>query len=69
MGGGVAVYIRTQLTWERPEIPEKESIENMCVEIFLTNSHSFLLGCVYRPQDSSKYLSKPFLNIFKSLFC
>ena len=40
----------------------KESIENIWVEIFLTNSHSFLFCCVYRPPDSSKHLSKMLHN-------
>ena len=59
-GGGVCIYIKQQIIWERRDELEKDSIESIWLEIFFQNSHSILLCCVYRPPDSSNYLSKSF---------
>ena len=63
-GGGVCIYIKEGINWERREDLESKNIENIWVEIFFKNSHSFLICCIYRPPDTSKYLSKTFNNDF-----
>jgi len=63
-GGGVCIYIKEGIIWERREDLESKNIENIWVEIFFKNSHSFLICCIYRPPDTSKYLPKTFNNDF-----
>ena len=54
------MYIRDNLKWQRRTDLERENIENIWVEIFLTNTKNFLISTTYRPPDGSKYLSKSF---------
>ena len=58
--GGVCIYVKNSIVWERQEDLETDSIENIWIEIFFQTSHSFLLCCLYRPPDTSKYLPKNF---------
>ena len=59
-GGGVCVYLKNSICWERRHDLEKDSIESIWLELFFHKSHSVLLCCVYRPPNSSSYLSKTF---------
>ena len=63
-GGGVCIYLKNHIRWERQEDLENDSIENIWLELFFQKSHSVLLCCVYRPPDSSNYLSKTFNSDF-----
>ena len=57
-GGGVGAYISDRLVWERQRDIEHESIESIWFEIKLNLSKGFLVGVIYRPPDSSKYVDK-----------
>ena len=59
-GGGVAMYLSDDLKWKRRTDLEKEEIECIWVEIDIYKGKNFLVGCIYRPPDSSNYLSKDF---------
>ena len=59
-GGGVGCYIEKDLNWQRRTDLEKENIEAIWIELFVKNSSSILICIIYRPPDSSKYLSSTF---------
>ena len=42
-GGGVCIFIRNNICWERRHHLENESIENIWLELFFQNSHSVML--------------------------
>lgn len=63
-GGGVCIFIRDYLNWQRRYDLEKDDIETIVVEIFINCSKSLLISVVYRPPDSSKYLNRNFDVIF-----
>ena len=65
--GGVAAYISNKLQWkERPGI-KSESLECIWIEIFPVKAKSFLVGCIYRPPDSSLYHLKDFNKLFECM--
>jgi len=66
-GGGVCIYLKNNINWERRYELESDNIENIWVEIFLPNAHSFLICCFYRPPNSSKYLSETFIETFNKI--
>ena len=59
-GGGVAMYLSDDLKWKRRTDLETDEIECIWVEVDIFKSKSFLVGCIYRPPDSSSYLRKDF---------
>ena len=60
--GGVGVYIRNELNFiERKDLPG-DDIEAIFVEIKPKQAKSFIVATVYKPPESSKHLSKPFLQ-------
>ena len=63
-GGGVCLYIKEGIDWERREDLETLHIESIWIEILLKNSKSFLISTVYRPPDTSIYLYKNFNEDF-----
>ena len=56
-GGGVAVYLKEHIEWQRTPDLEREAIENIWIEIFIPKSKSVLLGMFYRPSGTSKHLA------------
>ena len=62
-GGGVCFYIKNGISFKQRSNLLQDGIENIFVEIFIKKSKSFLVGCFYRPPDSSAYLSKDFNDI------
>eukprot|EP00794_Sanderia_malayensis_P020943 gene20943-22996_t len=58
--GGTAVYIRDDIQWQRRKDLEVNGVECLWIELFIKNSRSVLLGVIYRPPDTSKYLNKDF---------
>ena len=66
-GGGVAVYIKTNLKWERRQDLETDSVECICLQIFEKNAKSFLVTVFYRPPSGSIYLSENFNELFSNL--
>ena len=63
-GGGVAVYVRNDLSVIRREDLEDPNLEGLWLEITLPKSRGFLLGLYYRPPDSSDYLDGDFMARF-----
>ena len=61
-GGGVGVCITDGIRWDRRFDLESEKIESVWLEIRPRRSKNFLLGYMYRPPESSKYLGKDFVN-------
>ena len=59
LGGGVGVYVKSDLIWKR-----RSDLESKSTEIFQKHTKSILVGCYYRPPISSKYLPKNFNNDF-----
>ena len=66
-GGGVGIFIRTELNYKRRRDLEEDDIESIFIEIFPKNSKSFVVGTIYRPPDSSKHLSKNFDTVLSNL--
>ena len=58
--GGTAVYIRDDIQWQRRNDLEVNGIECLWIELLIKRSKSILLGIIYRPPDTSKYLDKDF---------
>jgi len=63
-GGGVCIYIKNEIHYNRRNDLEQDDIECVWLELFMTKAKSFLVGIVYRPPDNSKYLSKCFEEKF-----
>ena len=59
-GGGVAMYLSDDLKWKRRKYLEADEIECIWVEVDIFKRKSFLVGCIYKPPDSSSYLRKDF---------
>lgn len=66
-GGGVAIYIKNNVKWERRHDLEIDSIESICLQIFEKNAKIFLLTTFYRPPSGSSYLSETFNDSFNEL--
>ena len=58
--GGTAVYFRDDIQWQRRNDLEVNRIECLWIELLIKRSRSILLGIIYRPPDTSKYLDKDF---------
>ena len=65
--GGICIYISHKFKWKRRLDLERDEIECMIIEIFPTNAKSFLVGCIYRPPDGSRYLPRDFDKIFEQI--
>ena len=59
-GGGVSLYIRDDLQYQRRNDLETDNLEFLWIEIFVKNSKSILLCNAYRPPSSSKYHNRNF---------
>ena len=58
--GGTAIYIRDDIQWQRRNDLEVNGIECLWIELLIKQSRSILLGIIYRPPDTSKFLDKDF---------
>jgi hypothetical protein len=66
-GGGVYVYIRDDLNFQRRTDLESQFIEAVWIEIVIKKSQSILICIAYRPPNSSNYLNKNFDNEFNDM--
>ena len=66
-GGGVAMYIPNNVIWDHREDLQNAEIECIWVEICSKMAKSFLIGCLYRPPDSSCYLSRNWKDAFSDM--
>ena len=66
-GGGIGLYIKNGIEYSRRLDFESADIEFICLEILSTHTRPFFVCCLYRPPDSSKHISKNFVNSFKNI--
>ena len=66
-GGGVAFCIKERIKWDRRYDLESKNIECLWVEMFIKKSQIFLMCSLYRPPNSSEYLSKDFETDFNDM--
>eukprot|EP00794_Sanderia_malayensis_P006429 gene6429-7160_t len=66
-GGGVAMYLSDDIKWKRRVDLEKEEIECIWVEVELFKAKNVLVGCIYRPPDTSNYLRKDFNKLLNDM--
>ena len=59
-GGGVGIYEKENIIFERRKDLEHDTLETLWIEIFIKNAKSILFGCYYRPPETSKYLPNDF---------
>ena len=61
-GGGITVYMKEGITYLHLNDLECDEIEAVWLEILVERGNSFLIGIMYCPLNTSKYLQK-FTNI------
>ena len=66
-GGGVAVYVRNDVSAVRRFDLEYDSIEGLWLEILIPKSRSLLVGTFYRAPNSSSYYDKDFMAKFEGM--
>ena len=54
------MYLSDDLKWKQRTDLETDEVECIWVEIDIFRGKRFLVGCIYRPHDSSGYLRKDF---------
>ena len=59
-GGGIAMYLSNDLKLKQQTDLETDEIECIWVEVDIFKGKSFLVGCIYRPPNSSSYLRRNF---------
>lgn len=65
--GGVSLYIRDDLNYNRRDDLEIEGIEFLWIEFFPKKSKPLLISSCYRPPDNSKYLDRNFVEKFNNI--
>ena len=63
-GGGVGVYLKTNIEYLRRQDLENVNTELICLEILSKHTKPFLLCILYRPPSSSKHLCKNYDEVF-----
>ena len=63
-GGGVCIYIRNDMNYQRRLDLEKDEIEALVIELLIKYSKSLLASVVYCSPDSSNYLNSNFEHVF-----
>ena len=66
-GGGVTMFVKNNISFKRREGLEKSLSECIWIEIYVKHSKSFLVGCFYRPPETSKYLPKSYNRLLQNL--
>lgn len=62
-GGGLAMFIKNEIKWERRHDLENDDVESIWIEVSVKNAKIFLLAVYYRPPMGSSYLPANFNNI------
>ena len=65
-GGGVAIYLKDSIKWER-RFDLENSVESICLQISETCAKSFLITTLHRPPSSSNYLADNFNDLFNEI--
>ena len=66
-GGEVGIYIANKLNWIRRSDLELKGITYIWIKIIIEKSSNILVSSIYRPPESSEYLSKNFNNLFSDM--
>ena len=66
-GGGVGLYITSHIQYQRRFDLEQPKIECIWLEMLFPKTREILIGIIYRPPDTSKYLPDNYLTKLKSL--
>ena len=66
-GGGTAMYISDKFTFVRRHDLEQNDLECIWMEFVFQKAKNILVGCMYRPPDSSLYTVKKFDEKFESM--
>ena len=66
-GGGLAVYVRNDVSVVRRTDLENASVEGLWLELLIPKSRSILVGTFYRPPNSSTYHDKDFMPKFEDM--
>ena len=66
-GGGVIVFVRDDLNFQRPTDLENQLTEAVWLELFVKYSKSILVCFTYRPPNSSEHLNKNFHEVFNNM--
>ena len=66
-GGGLAVYVRNDVSVVRRTDLENVSVEGLWLEVLIPKSRSLLVGTFYRPPNSSSYHDKDFMSKFEGI--
>ena len=53
----VGIFLKNGLNYKLRDDPQNSHIESIWLEIFVFKTKSILLGCYYRPPESSRYFS------------
>ena len=64
LGGGVCMFIRDDLNWDRRYDLECDEIEAIWIEMSIKHSKSILINVTYKPPESSRHLNKNFTALF-----
>ena len=59
-GGGVAMYISENISFIRRKDLETNLTESLWIEIVQSKAKNLLVGCIYKPPESSLYINKYF---------
>ena len=65
--GGVSIYIREDIKFNRRHDLEVDGCEFLWIEIFVPKSKPFLVCSAYRPPDNSRYLDTNFVQKFNNM--
>ena len=58
----MAVYLKKNINWSRRFDLENESIENIWIEINVSESKNVLIAVYYRPPNTSRFSPKNFVD-------
>ena len=62
--GGVGMYISENIKWKWRLDLENNILEGIWIKVFQKHLKGFIIGTMYRPPDSSKYLPRDFATVF-----
>ena len=66
-GGGVLVFVRSDLSVVRRSDLEDTNVEGLWLEFLIPNSRGVLVGTFYRPPNSSRFYDKDFMSKFDDI--
>ena len=62
-GGGVSIYVRNTISYRNLSHTIPDNLEAVVVEIHKPNSRPFIVSTIYRPPNSTVFISLEKLNI------